>query len=84
MSDERVQDVLGPDRKRRVVIYRRPSRSFYFEVERWSEEPEEQGWIPLPRVPIGLYETAAQAECAARGLLGWPAVEPAGGATGVG
>jgi hypothetical protein len=75
MADYRCQEIYSRDGSRRVVICRREAGTFYYEVEHFSSHPAERCWIPARQLPIGIYESQARAEQAARADVDWLAVE---------
>lgn len=72
MSDERVKDIYDESRKRRVAIFRRPSGSYFYEVEYFSEHPSELCRVPTRQRIIGFYESQDRAESEARANLERP------------
>jgi hypothetical protein len=71
MDDERVKEIYDKDAKRRVVIFRRASGSYSYEVEYLSEHPLEMCWVPARRRVVGFYESRERAESEARANVGW-------------
>lgn len=70
-SDQLVCEIHDASGKRKVVIVRRPSGSFYYEEWMFSDEPMENCWIPLPSRSIGVYETLEIAVREAKAKIGW-------------
>jgi hypothetical protein len=71
MPDERVEEIYDDAGKRRVVIFRRESGSFYYVLEHFSVHPLEMCWIPNRQLPIGIYESKERAENEARANVDW-------------
>jgi hypothetical protein len=71
VSDERVKEIYEGDGKRRVVILRRDSGSYFYEVEYFSEHPLEMCWIPTRRQMVGFYESRERAEDEAYANVDW-------------
>jgi hypothetical protein len=79
MADQRLQEIYSRDGKRRVVIYRRDTGTFFYDQEHFSEHPLELCWIPLRQVPIGVYESQLRAEEEARANVDWLITDAARG-----
>jgi hypothetical protein len=49
MPDEPVENIYAEDRKRRVVIFKRPSGTYGYRVERHytNDQAEAEGWASL-------------------------------------
>jgi hypothetical protein len=77
MSDERIKEIYDNTMKRRIVIIRRETGSFYYEVEHFSEHPLEMCWIPNCLTPIGIYGNEEIAEREARSNVDWLKTKPA-------
>jgi hypothetical protein len=59
------------DGKRRVEIYRRDDGHFAFEESYYSDDPEEQCWLPVSRQMVTLCDSEATAVREARGRISW-------------
>jgi hypothetical protein len=68
---ETVNEILNGAGDRKVVFYRRPTGTFYFEEWYFSSEPLEQCWIPLGCDRIGLYASAEIARQEASTSISW-------------
>ena len=66
-----VKEIVAPDGKRKVRIFRRDNGSFGFESLRFSEEPREMSWIPHGRFFECFALSAKLAEREARGRVDW-------------
>lgn len=66
-----INELLSPDGKWKVRIFRREDGSFGFESLRLSEEPLEMCWIPHGRFSECFAPTAEIAEREARGRVDW-------------
>lgn len=66
-----VNELVAPDGKRKVQVFRRDDGSFGFESLRFSEEPLEMCWIPHGRFSECFAPTADIAEREARGRVDW-------------
>jgi hypothetical protein len=66
-----INELIAPDGKWKVQIFRRDDGTFGFESLRWSEEPFEMCWIPCGRYSECFTPTAEIAEREARGRVDW-------------
>jgi hypothetical protein len=66
-----IKELLAPDGKWKVQIFRRDDGTFGFESLRFSEEPLEMCWIPHGRYSECFARTAEVAEREARGRVDW-------------
>ena len=66
-----VKELLAPDGKWKVQVFRRGHGSFGFESLRFSEEPLEMCWIPHGRFSECFAPSADIAEREARGRVDW-------------
>lgn len=66
-----VNELVSPDGKRKVEIFRRADGSFGFESFRFSDEPLENCWIPENRRPVCVAATQEIAEREARERVKW-------------
>ena len=66
-----VKELISPDGKRKVQIFRRDDGSFGFEALRFSDEPLERGWIPDGRFSECFAEDEHTAESEALGRVLW-------------
>lgn len=66
-----VKELVAPDGRRKVQIFRRDDGSFGFEVLRFSELPGERCWIPHGRFSEFFAPNAEIAEREARGRIDW-------------
>ncbi len=62
---------MGPDGKRKLLVFRRDDGSFGFQSLRFSEEPLEMCWIPDGRFSECFAPTMDIAEREARGRVAW-------------
>lgn len=70
-GDTLLNTITDGNGSRRVLIVRRRNGTFGFEEERWSSDPQEQCWIPLPQNPICLCDSEERALREARGRVSW-------------
>jgi hypothetical protein len=66
-----VKELVAPDGKRKLLVFRRDDGSFGFESLRFSDEPLEMCWIPHARFSECFAPTAEIAECEARDRVDW-------------
>jgi len=66
-----VKELISPDGKRKVRIFRRENGSFGFEALRFSDEPLEVCWIPDGRFSECFVGDEQTAESEARGRILW-------------
>src|SRR5262245_6541667 len=74
-----VKELLSPDGKRKLQVFRRDDGSFGFESLQFSDEPLEMCWIPHGRLSECFAPTAEIAEREARGRVDWLRNENEGG-----
>ena len=66
-----VRELVAPDGKQKVQVFRRDDGSFGFESLRFSEDSLEMCWIPDGKYAESFAPSAETAECEARGRVGW-------------
>jgi hypothetical protein len=66
-----VREIVAPDGKARVEIFRRDDGTFGFAAWRWSDEPHERNWIPYGRFSECFVSDEQTAETEARGRVDW-------------
>jgi hypothetical protein len=57
--------------KRRVRIVHRGSGRYGYDEERFSDEPLEMCWVPIPQMPLVVCDSPEAAERDARGQIPW-------------
>jgi hypothetical protein len=67
---ETMHEIYSPDRRKRVVFYKRLEDSFGFVEESWSEDEYEQGWFPNPW-PNSICASLETAMREATGRIDW-------------
>ena len=70
-----VNEILSRDGKFKVQIFRRDRGSFGFDQWQWSDEPQEQCWIPHGRFSECVAPDERTAEQEARSRVEWLRIE---------
>ena len=71
MDVQTVREIEDITQKRKVIFYRRPDGTYFFEEWYFSEEPLEMSWIPRPLAGIGIYDSIETALREAKGRIAW-------------
>ena len=70
-QDTLVRQIFSSDRTRRLSIYQRPDRLFYYRDDIYAEYEEVEPLFSDGYPPSGLFATAFEAEREARSAVGW-------------
>ena len=65
------KEIVAPDGKEKVQLFRRANGTYGFTILRWSDEPLEQAWTPLGRYSYCVAADLETAEREALGRIGW-------------
>lgn len=61
--------------KKRVIVFRREIGTYYFEHQHYSNEANENCWIPYPQAVVSFYDTWSSAMQEAWYRVEWLAAE---------
>jgi hypothetical protein len=71
MADTLVQEIKAESAERKISIYRRDNGTYYYEEAYFSQEADEEFWVPVKSVMIGIYHSQDIALREAIANVGW-------------